>query len=171
MSRREKKICVIGHIRGQVRNNGAEDDDPNEENSALKYDNDHSIPSDILHNHILYGNVAQYGGGLKSKEGDIVLSSISETINNDTADTKHDFKDLNKDVPPPQDLPKQPNDPLAQKAADMTTTSVAASGAQVTPPNVAAFELDAQSITDNQVSAKQARRTNVLYSGKFWEKH
>lgn len=143
---------------------GAEDDDPNEENSAPKYEDDHFIPSDILRNHILHGDVAQHGG-LESKRGDIVPSSISETINNDAADTEHNFEDLNKDVPLPQDLSdKQPKDPLAQKAADATTTSVAASGIEA---------LDAQSMMDGQVPAnlKRVKRANVLYSGMFWEKH
>lgn len=75
----------------------AEDDDSNEENSALKYEDDHSIPSDVLCNHILYGDVAQHGG-VKSEKGDIIPSLISETINNDTADTEHEFNDLNQDV-------------------------------------------------------------------------
>ena len=87
---------------------GAEDDDPNEENSALNYEDDHSIPSNVLRNHILHGDVAEHGG-LESEEGDIVPSSISETINNNAADTDHDFEDLNKDVPLPQDLLEQPN--------------------------------------------------------------
>ena len=88
---------------------GAEDNDPNEENSALKYKDDHSIPSNVLCNHILHGNVAEYGG-LKSEEGDIVPSLIPETINNNAADTDHNFEDLNKDIPLPQDLLEQPND-------------------------------------------------------------
>jgi hypothetical protein len=121
---------------------GAEDDDPNEENSAFKYEDDHSIPSDVLCNHILHSDVTQHGG-LENEKGDIVPSSISETINNDAADTEHDFEDLNKDLSPPQDLSDQ--------------SDVAA--------------LDTQLRVDGQVPTKRARRMNVLYSGMFWEKH
>jgi hypothetical protein len=114
---------------------GAEDNDPNEENAALKYEDNHFIPSDILRNHILHGDVAQHGG-LESEKGDIIPLSISETINNDAADTEHGFENLNNDVPPPQDLLEQPDDPLAQKAADTTTTSITVTplGAQAMPP-------------------------------------
>ena len=51
--------------------------------------------------------------GLESEKGDIVPSLISETINNNAADTDYDFKDLNKDIPPSQDLLKQPNSNVA----------------------------------------------------------
>jgi len=95
---------------------GAEDDDPNEENANLKYDDDHSIPSDILRNHILHGDVAQHGG-LESEKGDIVPSSISETINDSAADINHDFEDLNEDVPLPQDLPEQSDNQMPVKRA------------------------------------------------------
>ena len=78
---------------------GAEDDDLNEENSVLKYEDDHSIPSDVLRNLIIHGDVTQHGG-LECEKGNIVPSSISETINNDAADTEHDFEDLNKDISP-----------------------------------------------------------------------
>ena len=77
----------------------AEDYNPNEENSVLKYEDDHSISSDVLHNHILYGNVTQHEG-LECEKGNIVPLSISGTINNDAADTEHDFEDLNKDISP-----------------------------------------------------------------------
>lgn len=77
----------------------AEDYNPNEENSVLKYEDDHSIPSDVLHNHILYGNVTQHEG-LECEKGNIVPLSISKTINNDAADTEHDFEDLNKEISP-----------------------------------------------------------------------
>jgi hypothetical protein len=87
---------------------GAKDDDPNEENSTLEYEDDHSIPSSVLHDHILHGNVAKHEG-LKSKEGDIVPSSISETTNNDAANTELNFEDFNNDIPPLQDLPEPNN--------------------------------------------------------------
>jgi len=122
--------------------NSAEDDDPNKENSAFKYKDNHSIPSNVLCSHILHSDVIQHRG-LESEEGDIVLSSISETINNNAADTEDDFKDLNKDLSPPQDLPNQ--------------SDIAA--------------LDTQLRVDGQVPTKQAKRMNMWYSGMFWEKH
>ena len=143
---------------------GAEDDDPNEESAALKYEDDHSIPSDVLRNHILHGDVAQHGG-LESDNGDIIPSSISETINNDAADTEHDFEDLNEDVLPPQDLPEQPNDLFE---LEISSNLVATSGAQ-TPSEI--VSPDVQLMTGGQLPAKRARRVNVLYSGMFWEKH
>jgi hypothetical protein len=91
--------------------NGAEDDDSNEENSVLKYEDDHSISSDIFHNHILHCDVAQHRG-LESKDSDIVPSSIFKTNSNNAANIKHNFEDPNKDVSPPQDLPEQHVPPL-----------------------------------------------------------
>lgn len=80
--------------------NGAEDNDLNQENSVLKYEDNHSILSDVFHNHILHGDVTQHRG-LKCEKGYIVLLLISKTINNDVANTEHNFEDLNNDISPP----------------------------------------------------------------------
>jgi hypothetical protein len=48
-------------------------------------------------------------GDLESEKGNIVPSSICETINNDAANTELDFEDLNNNIPPLQDLPEPNN--------------------------------------------------------------
>jgi hypothetical protein len=52
---------------------GAEDNDPNEMDSALKYEDDQSIPSEVLRNYVIYGNVGQHRS-LESEKGNIVPS-------------------------------------------------------------------------------------------------
>ena len=63
---------------------GAEDNDPNEMNSALKYEDDQSIPSKVLRDYVIYGDVGQHRC-FESEKGDIVPSSISEAIDTNTA--------------------------------------------------------------------------------------
>lgn len=69
--------------------NGAENNDPNEMNSALEYEDDHSIPSNILRNYVICGDMGQHRH-FESEKGDIVPSSIFEAIDINAANIEQE---------------------------------------------------------------------------------
>ena len=96
--------------------------------------------------------------------------SISETVNNGAADTDYEFENLNKQIPPPQDLSKQLNDALRihpasraenQISSDATTLPVNAfihRGARLHQQAFKAFDILLILIMDSQVPTKQASK-------------